>query len=172
VGLQAVGEGEGMFMVDVRRLQHDDLGDLIPLSRAFFAEYAGYHPDFFRLARLNDEDIVAYFSGFLERDDRAAFVALRDGRIVGYIAVKIRTQPAYWEVRRAGHISGLMVEKEVRREGIGTRLLERVRGYFREQGVMYYTVYTAVRNEEAVAFYEARGMELLYRHLLGQVNGD
>jgi hypothetical protein len=53
-----------MFMVDVRRLQHDDLGDLIPLSRAFFAEYAGYHWDFFRLAMLNDEDIVAYFSGF------------------------------------------------------------------------------------------------------------
>jgi ribosomal protein S18 acetylase RimI-like enzyme len=152
--------------------KEDDLGDLIPPSRAFFAEYEGHHPDFFRLATLNDENIVAYFSGFLEKYDRAAFVALRDGRIVGYVAVKIRTQPVYWEVRRVGHISGLMVEKEARREGIGTRLLERARRYFREQGVRYYTVYTAVRNEEAIAFYEARGMEPLYRHLVGEVGGD
>jgi ribosomal protein S18 acetylase RimI-like enzyme len=65
-----------------------------------------------------------------------------------------------------------MVEKAVRREGIGTRLLERARRYFREQGVRYYTVYTAVRNEEAIAFYEARGMEPLHRHLMGEVNGE
>lgn len=160
-------------MVDVRRLKKgDDLGDLGPLSRAFFAEYEAHHADLFRLDTLNDEDIVAYFSRFLEKDSRAAFVARRDGRILGYVTVKIQTQPAYWEVRRVGHISGLMVDREVRREGIGTRLLERARRYFREQGVTYYTVYTAVGNEGAIAFYRARGMEPLYSHLVGEVNGD
>mgnify|MGYP001036288281 CR=1 FL=1 len=159
-------------MVDVRGLKKDDPGDLILLSRAFFEEYEGYDVDFFRLDTLTDEEIVAYFLGFLEKDDHAAFVADREGRIVGCIAVNVQTQPAYWEIRRVGHISGLMVEQEVRREGIGTQLFERARRYFQEQGVRYYTVYTAVRNEGAIAFYEARGMEPLYSHLVGDASGD
>jgi ribosomal protein S18 acetylase RimI-like enzyme len=157
-------------MVSVRKLQRDDdFHDLVVLSRAFFEEYQGHHQDFFQIGTLNDEDIVDYFSLFLEGGDHTAFISLRNDRIVGYITVHVQTQPAYWKVRKIGHISGLMVRKEDRREGIGTQLLDQARAYFRSHGVKYYTVYTAAENREAVEFYRARGMKPLYNHLLGEI---
>jgi ribosomal protein S18 acetylase RimI-like enzyme len=154
----------------VRRLQKEnDLQDLVALSRAFFAGYEDHHADFFRIDGLTDEEIVDYFSRFLERDDRAAFVAHWGNRIVGYVTVTVQRQPAYWRVRRVGHVSGLMVDKGHRRQGIGSQLLAQARAYLRGQGVQYYTLYTAVGNEGALAFYESQGMEPLYSHLLGEV---
>jgi ribosomal protein S18 acetylase RimI-like enzyme len=157
-------------MVEIRKLQAGgDLGDLVALSKAFFREYEGHHEELFRLEALSDEEIVAYFSRFLDKDDHAAFIALRDGRVAGYITVCIQAQPGFWKVKRIGHISGLMVRKENRREGIGTRLLAEARAYFRDQPVRYYTVYTAVRNREALAFYAAHGLEPLHSNLVGKV---
>lgn len=157
----------------VRRLQMaDDLGALVALSRAFFAEYEAHDDEFFGIDLLQDEEIVAYFSSFVETQGRAAFVAVCEGRVVGYVTVYVQAQPAYWQVKRLGHISGLMVAPEERRQGIGGRLLEQARAYFREQGVHYYTVFTAVKNREALDFYAGQGMVPLYSHLVGETGGE
>jgi len=74
-----------------------------------------------------------------------------------------------WKVRRVGHISGLMVDPEHRRERIGSHLLEEAKAFFRAQEVRYYTLYTAANNSEAIAFYESQGMEPLYTHLVGEM---
>jgi ribosomal protein S18 acetylase RimI-like enzyme len=104
-----------------------------------------------------------------ERDDRAAFIALENDRVVGYITIYVEARPAYWKVKRVGHISGLMVRKEDRRIGIGNQLLDRARVYFSDLGVQCYSVYTAVENKAAIRFYEGQGMALLYGHLLGEI---
>lgn len=147
----------------------DDFRDLIILSRAFFMEYARYHEELFRIGIVRDEEIIDYFTRFLEKDDHAAFIALRGSEIVGYITVCIQTQPNFWEVRRIGHISGLMVRREDRRKGIGMQLLEHARAYFRERGVKYYTVYTATANSAGIEFYKDRGLEPLQSCLVGVV---
>ena len=158
-----------MVSVRVRRLQKGEgAQDLVALSRAFFAEYEAHHEVFFRIDSLSDEGILAYFSSFLEREDRAAFVALWQGRIVGYITALVEVQPPYWQIKRVGHISGLMVQEEARRLGIGGRLLDAASDFFREQGVKYYTVYTAVENRGAIEFYRSHGLAPLHSHFLGQ----
>ena len=154
--------------MDVRRLQPgDDFRDLIVLSKAFFEEYQGHHGEFFGIETLHDQDVIAYFSCFLNKDDRVAFIALRDDHVIGYITLLVQSQPSYWKVKRIGHISGLMVGNGNRRQGIGTLLLEQARGYLREQGVKYYTVCTAVQNRQALEFYERRGLEALQSNLVG-----
>ena len=157
-------------MVSVRPLRKEDnFQDLVALSKAFFEEYERHREDFFEIDRLEDQAILDYFSLFLEQDDHAAFIALRNDRIVGYITVRVERQPAYWTVTRIGHISGLMVNKENRRQGIGGQLLDQAMIYFRCQRVRYYTLHTSVENRGAIQFYQARGMVPLRTELAGEV---
>jgi 8-oxo-dGTP diphosphatase len=158
--------------VEIRKLQAGEgTRELVALSRAFFSGYEAHHESFFRIDSLSQDGILAYFSSFLEREDRAVFVALEHDRIVGYITVLIETQSPHWQVKRLGHISGLMVHRAGRRAGIGGRLLDAAKGFFREQGVKYYTVYTAVENRAAVEFYGGEGLEPLHIHFLGEISG-
>ena len=157
-------------MTIIRRLQPDtNFDDLIALSKAFFEEYEAHHEDFFKIDVLQDADIVRYFSKTLDTDNAATFVAIQDGRIVGYITVFIKEQPGYWKVKRVGDISGLMVYKDYRRRGIASQLLAEATTFIRTQGVRYFTVYTAATNQTAIAFYKHNGMNPLYVTLLGEI---
>lgn len=158
-------------MVEIRPLHsHDSFDDLIALSRAFFAEYAQHDPDFLAIDELHDSDVSRYFARWLEDAAGETFVAIINGRIVGYITVYVQDQPVYWQVKRIGHISGLMVDAAYRRQGIAAQLLAAARSFFRQQGVVYFTVFTAVANHTALQFYEQSGLTPLYTTLLGEVH--
>jgi ribosomal protein S18 acetylase RimI-like enzyme len=156
-------------MITIKRLQlKDDLGDLVALSRAFFGEYEAHHRAFFRIDELRDNDVIDFFSRTLGSDDGATFVATVNGSIVGYVTVFVRAQPGFYKVKTVGAISGLMVHQDHRRRGIASSLLAEAMGWFREKGVEYVTVYTAVANRAAVKFYERNGMAPLHVTLIGE----
>jgi ribosomal protein S18 acetylase RimI-like enzyme len=156
-------------MIEIRPLEvGDKIEDLITLSREFFAEYESHHTDFFDIDTLQDSEIIAYFSRSLEDDDGATYLALTEGRVVGYITIHVRPQPSYWKVKMVGGISGLMVQKRYRRRGIAGQLLASARRFFQEKGVRYYTVFTAAENLGALEFYNQCGMSPIYTTMIGQ----
>jgi ribosomal protein S18 acetylase RimI-like enzyme len=154
----------------IRQLhKEDDLTDLIALSRSFFDEYANFHPEFFNIDTLRDDDIVAYFRGSVLSENGASFVAVEGDTIIGYITVFLRDQEPFWAVKRIGVISGLMVNTDHRRRGVASALLAAAKGFFESGGVNYFTVYTAATNGPAIAFYERRGLSPLHTTLIGSL---
>ena len=160
-------------MIHIRVLRReDDFGDLIALSKDFFQEYEAHHQDFFKIDHLSDQDIVDYFSRWIEDPNGVAFIALAENHIVGYITVYVRNQPPYWQIKQVGDISGLMVHKDYRRRGIASQLLAQARVFFAERGVKYFVVYTAVENKGAIEFYKRSGLEPLYTTMTGTAAKD
>jgi ribosomal protein S18 acetylase RimI-like enzyme len=156
-------------MIYIREFSKEDgFEDLIALSKDFFQEYEAHHEDFFEIDQLNDADIVDYFSRFLDNENAKAFVALAEDRILGYITVHVREQASYWKVKKVGDISGLMVRKDHRRRGIASQLLAHARAFFAEHEVRYFTLFTAVNNQAAIAFYERNGLTHLHTTMLGE----
>lgn len=100
------------------------------MSKDFFHEYKSYHEEFFKIDNLSDDDITDYFNRFIDVEDRRAFVAILDGKIVGYITVYIKSQPSFWKIKKVGEISGLMVHNDYRRKGIARQLLNKAVDFF------------------------------------------
>jgi len=157
-------------MVDILPLNSArSWADLLSLSREFFAEYEIHHQDFFKIADLKDEHITSYFASFCGCDSRQAFIAVSGERIVGYITVYVKDQPEFWQVKKVGEISGLMVSRDYRRSGVARELLGKTDEFFKSQCVKYYTVYTAVENQAGVDFYAACGLTPLYTTMIGRI---
>lgn len=144
-----------------------DFDELIQLSRDFFQEYESNNKDFFALDALSEDNITEYFSSFVNSDTKKAFLAYSEGHVIGYITVYIKEQPTYWSVKKVGDISGLMVHKDYRNKGLGSRLLSEAKAFFGDMGVRYYTVYTSVNNSNAINLYRKCGMMSLNTTLLG-----
>ena len=159
-------------MTIIRTLQsEDDLNDLITLSKDFFEEYEVHHEEFFDIDNLQEGDIVDFFTHSIEAENGATFVAIEEGRMVGYITVSVRPQPGFYKIKQVGAISGLMVHKDWRRRGIASQLIARTVEFFAEKNVGYYTVYTAWVNQPAIRCYEKHGMSPLYKTFIGRVDG-
>ena len=150
----------------------DNLNPLLDLCMEFFAEYEQYHKNFFNTDNLSYADISGRFIESTKSNDSITYIAMDDNIIIGYILAAIRDQPDFYRVKKVGVISGLMVAKRYRRKGIGKKLLSKVKSYFEENSINYYTVYTAVNNREAIEFYKKNNMQELHTTLIGETKAQ
>jgi GNAT superfamily N-acetyltransferase len=120
--------------VTIRELRVDDLGAVLSLRKAFFAEYEAHHDDFFDTDDLRDEHLSGRFLKSITSDSSGTIVALVDSSIVGYASIGVHSQSDFYKAKRVGGISGLMVEPAFRRQGIAAKLLAEAKRWFRQKG--------------------------------------
>lgn len=157
-------------MIDIRELNHnDDFEALIALSREFFREYESYHENFFEINELKAEDITDYFSKWIDDDNGETCIAISDNEIVGYITFYIKAQADYWMVKKIGEISGLMIGKSHRRKGIAEILFNESLEFFKKKNVRFFTLFTALENNDVLEFYKKQGMMPICITMMGEI---
>ena len=149
--------------------EKDNFSEVFELSKDFFYEYAKNNEDFFGIDCLTEVDIKKYFDQFIGKENNKAYIAKYENAIIGHITLKINNQQNYWKVKKVGVISGLMVSKKYRKNGIGTKLVMKGIEYFRQNGVKYYTVFTSVNNLNGISLYKKCGFEELHINMLGRI---
>ncbi|HEX8240526.1 MAG TPA: GNAT family N-acetyltransferase [Allosphingosinicella sp.] len=73
----------------------------------------------------------------LERDPPSAFVAERDGRLIGFAEASVRSVAEGAPSDPAAYLEGIWVEPEDRRRGVGRALLAAVEAWARDQGLAW-----------------------------------
>jgi ribosomal protein S18 acetylase RimI-like enzyme len=147
----------------------DKLDDLFQLSIEFFTEYSFKDHELFQIGNISKEDIQQYFLGFLASKERKAFLALSGEKIIGYITCYIKEQPSFFKIKALGDISGFIVTKEYRNNGIGKKLFNLVISYFKEHGIKYFTLFTSVNNKLGIEFYKKHKLKELYTTFIGEI---
>jgi ribosomal protein S18 acetylase RimI-like enzyme len=137
-----------------------------PLGAADLADYKRLRDDMLALhpeAFTSDADSEAqkepadYLHRLgLDRRDGGQFVlgAWRGRRLVGAIGCEREER---LKVRHIGHVIGMMVRPELRRQGLGTLLLEACIAEARRAGLEMLTLTVTAGNASAIRLYERHG---------------
>ena len=103
-------------------------------------------------------DIADLFHSFKEYFFTAVFVEVSGEvsktKVIGFVGGVIRM--------RHGHISGIAVDEEYRKKGIGGRLLNTVEKEFLAEGFDKVTLEVQKSNTNAIRFYEKQGYKWAY----------
>ena len=91
-----------------------------------------------------------------QTEERAVYVAVRDGRVVGWIHVCVRPLV---QVDRAAEIEGLVVDEACRGQGIGRLLIRQIEQWVGEKGCDTIYVRSNIICEGAHVFYQELGYE-------------
>ena len=136
-------------MTVVRQATPADVDLVAPLFDAYRQFYA-CSPDL-ELARR-------FVGERLERGESAIFVALVDGRGVGFVQL----YPTFTSIgaRRAWILNDLFVAPEARRQGVGRQLMDAARRMAEEMGAAWLELATAKDNARAQALYRSCGYKL------------
>jgi len=81
-------------------------------------------------------------------------VAEEDGRLIGFLDVEIES----W--RSVARVWNLLVDKQYRRQGIGTELMKKAKEFAREKDCRAMTVETQTTNWPALNFYLKMGFQI------------
>ena len=131
-----------------------------PEIRNIYAPFVRDSPATFRTAVPSPEEVATEIREARAADEHPWYVAVRgsggDDRVVGYAyASRLRDRAAYrWTVE-----TSIYVDPACHREGIGSRLYDRLLRTLGAQG--YCSVYAAIAtpNPESVGFHERHGFE-------------
>jgi GNAT superfamily N-acetyltransferase len=106
---------------------------------------------------------------FCEQATQKAFLAVEDGRIIGYLTAYKKEQASCWQTKQVGKISGLRVNQNFRHQGIAARLLNDAEAFFISLDVRCYTTFTSTNNHGALDFYHQTGMRPLSITLVAEL---
>ena len=136
-------------MVSIEKANSESIEEL---ARIYLEGYKGLE----EYAYTHIEDVLAYLNWLFRRDVAGIFVAILDGKKVGFIA-----SDGNWFSKREGKVVGaiheLVVLPEYRGMGVGKKLLKRAIQYFKERGLDTVELWVGDKNSWALEFYKKHG---------------
>jgi ribosomal protein S18 acetylase RimI-like enzyme len=107
-----------------------------------------------RLVKKKTKEI---FLNFIKREDCLSFVIKKDQIIIGYAAVQIRED--IQSQGKIGYLSELILNKDFRGKGIGTRLFKEVIGKSKKAGCREIQFPSSFPRKKAHKFYLLQGFQ-------------
>ena len=89
------------------------------------------------------------------------YLALDNNKVIGLIMGCVRTYDEYdyldYKCPRSGEISELIVSKNIRSNGVGQKLMNKMEEYFKSIGCEYIFIDVFAYNDKAINFYRKQG---------------
>jgi GNAT superfamily N-acetyltransferase len=105
---------------------------------------------------LSMAETMQNINAVLRSEDRTAFVAEHEGKVVGWIGA---AQSIMIEVMPYCEINGLVVEESYQGKGVGKKLIEQLKIWAKEKGNDRLSLRCNIKRTEAHLFYEHLGFK-------------
>jgi ribosomal protein S18 acetylase RimI-like enzyme len=149
---------EAVSQVVIRRATLGDVEEILPL----WSEMMDYHAALdtrFQPAPGAGERWIAFLRDRLQSENACVMVAEAEGQLVGYIVGMIGENPPVLLPSKYGLVSDICVDPNWRRQGIGRRLFEALKAWFREKELSTIQLSVAHHNPVSQAFWRAMGCQ-------------
>jgi len=130
-------------VLQIRQADKCDIHDLVDLDDECFDTY------YYEKTKFSKLD----FQDYLRRRNSILLVAVRNSRIVAYVAGTVRTS----QVRSIAHLDSIAVSSRARQKGIGSQLLHLFTQEAKRRGCKMVMLEVATANTEGHHFFSKRG---------------
>lgn len=151
-----------MSNVVVRPYQPEDLERILELTREGFQGVSIDHQIEVQLGYVApgwEERKCGDVRKLIQAEPQGVFVAVLDNRVVGYITVVSSPE------KSLGRISDLVVDAQVRNQGLGRRLINQAVDYVKAQGFAFAKIETLDNNVVGQALYPKLGFKEITRQV-------
>ena len=146
--------------ITIRLAKEGELKDIQDLNLMLFEKEHDEFDDTLDLKWSFGEHGTKYFQERVNGDGGCVFVAIKDDKVIGYLAgglhkdtVSCRILPKFAE------LENMLVLKEYRRMGIGTKLYSAFIEWCKSNGVGRLRVIASANNIDTISFYRKNGFK-------------
>ena len=149
---------EPVSQVVIRQATRNDVGRILPLWTEMMNLHAALD-ERFQPAPEGEKQWGEVLRSWLRDDDCCVLVADAEGQLVGYIIGMMRVNPPVLLPPTYGLVSDVCVDPAWRQQGIGRRLFEALKDWFRDKELLSGQLNVAHGNPVSQAFWRAVGCE-------------
>lgn len=143
--------------MEIRELRRDEIESLVFDCWLPFAEEMAALDEYNALAEGIEGDALAHRREQFENEGVVIYVAVKDGRLVGYVSAERSDTAPVFQRGMAVNIGELYVIESRRGEGVASDLMDYAEQWAAERGAEHVTLSVNRANESARALYRGRG---------------
>jgi len=147
----------GMITIRAGRLADGDMVARIWMQMMRY--HARISPNDYRLIKEAPAAWLKLFRRSVRSPSMKALVAVRDGRVIGYLLGSIRKRPPCYRTKTQGFISDLAVAEGKRNSGAGTALVNAFLPWAMKKGVKYISLSVDPNNSTGMRFWKKMGFQ-------------
>jgi ribosomal protein S18 acetylase RimI-like enzyme len=142
--------------ITIRRANKNDIGAVVILWREMWNYHTHLDKRFTTTAIANDV-MTKWIEENIENENSIVLVAVWDNIIVGYCLGMVLENPPVVTEHLYGYISEIAVKTNLRRYGIGGKLIAEMHLWFRTKNASYVEVNASVYNQISRSFWRKYG---------------
>lgn len=150
--------------LEIRRATTDDVPTILPLWQEMMDFHAA-RDSRFRPAPDGADYWAQVLIDWLQDERVCVLVAQAHLRLIGYIVGWMHQPPPVFEPDLYGFVSDICVAADSRQRGVGRRLFDALKTWFREQGASHVELRVAANNPVSQAFWRQVGCQDYMDHL-------
>lgn len=143
--------------IEIRKASINNLKDIQRLNHKLFElEYSNFDSSL-KVGWSYEKEGTKYFTNMIT--NKIVFICIdENNNIVGYLAGNTDIKTSY-NTKSMAEIDNMIVEEKYRKEGLGTRLINKFKEYCLELGIQELKVTASSKNSNAINFYKKNGFE-------------
>jgi ribosomal protein S18 acetylase RimI-like enzyme len=141
--------------VVIRRMQEKDAEAVGRLWYRLSKHHEVFHT-YYEVREDGERQLIAHVYDLLRREC-IGFVAEVDGVVEGFVTGYIVRRNPQLAVEKVGKVDNIFVSDEVRGQGLGTQLLERLASFYTDQGIRFVEISCDLQNPDALRLYKRLG---------------
>lgn len=110
-------------------------------------------------------NFTSFLTELLDSKESKIFIAISEGKVVGYLIAKIDLFPPIYVMERYGDIYDLIVESSYRRRSIGSELVKLAVEWFRSQKIERIEISVHPSNSSGYSFWKTLGFQEIFHRL-------
>ena len=147
----------------IRKAAKKDGQDLIKLFRAMVAYHQRIYTKDDKFYNREAESVREIWKRFINKNipDKSSqiWIAHDNGKPVAYAIGLIKENIPVYSIKRYGFISDLYVDQKYRGKGVGKKLIDRLREFFRKEEIKFISLEVNHNNYDSIRFYEKCGFK-------------
>ena len=145
--------------IERREAKKEDLETIVELWKKQSDYHYKIDKERYLSGREREKIIRKRMEKFFEkkRINRKIFLAIKNGKPIGYFFGSIRKSPGYMREKKIGEVDLAFVEEKFRRKGIGKILFEELIKWFKKRKIKIVEVTVDSRNEIGISAYKKYG---------------
>ena len=132
--------------IKIRKAKKNEIEELVKLN-SLFIDYHRKLDNYFRHGSEVRKSYNMYLSRIIKKRNVKILFAEIDKKIVGYLIGEIRKAKPFLVPKRIGNISEAFIKEEYRKEGIGSKMVENLINWFKENKIKNIEVSVNFNNE-------------------------
>lgn len=146
--------------MEIREANPADIPLLVLFGQKLTKMHLDFDPEYYT---FDEKEFPSAFANWIRSQidlpSSIVVVAKENDEIVGFLSGFVKYLFPWFNIKKVGHVSFMFIDEKYRGKGVGTKMVDAAKRWFKNEGLYYIELYVNENNKNGLSFWKNMGFK-------------